>query len=191
MKHLLTLFFIFLAGMAYSQDEPSLNGNPLQELRETYSTLDASRITTGVLMDQVIPLSRPQYFAGKGDTAATYKNWQQQYHEFYNASLTQTNLPLLQKIRDDALARLNKGAVPLLMLRYDYNQLKDGMAQDGYITLDSVNSRVYDGPDMGATHPTRPNHCFRWRWLSRPAATIFRFTSARNSGLAIRPCPTP
>lgn len=151
MKHLLTLLLLLVASVAYSQDEPSLNGNPLQELRETYSTLDASRITTGVLMDQVIPLSRPQYFAGKGDTAATYKNWQQQYHEFYNASLTQTNLPLLQKIRDDALAKLDKGAVPLLMLRYDYNQIIDGMAQAGYITLDSVNSRVYDGPDMDDT----------------------------------------
>ena len=75
-SYLLWLLAVLLTRAAQGQTaDPPLHGNILEELRETYSTLHASRISTGVLLDQVVPLSRPERFAGQGDTTATWATW--------------------------------------------------------------------------------------------------------------------
>ena len=82
MKQLITFCctaWLFMARQAFGQEiPPPVHGSPLQELQETYSTLDPGRMPTGVLLDQVIPLSRPERFAGQGDTAANWTGWEQQ-----------------------------------------------------------------------------------------------------------------
>lgn len=43
---------------------------------------------------------------------------------------------------------MQDGTVPLLMLSYTYNELAATAARDHLITIDSVNERVLDGPDL-------------------------------------------
>lgn len=132
----------------WSQTTSSSQGNPLRELRDALSGLDPSRVPTGVLLNRVMLMTEPHRFAGQGDTMATYNGFQQQYWEYYHAALDSSQLPTLAALRLSIDQRVQQGVVPLLMLRYDYNEFAADSANDHLITIDSTNERVYDGPDL-------------------------------------------
>ncbi len=123
-------------------------GNPVQELRESLSALNSNRIPTGVLLDRMMLITDPHRFAGQGDTSATYQGFEQQYWEFFRAALDTSQLPTLDALRLRIGQRVQQGAVPLLMLRYGYNEIAPNATNEHLITIDSANGRVYDGPDL-------------------------------------------
>lgn len=58
-----------------------------QDLRAAYSTLNTSRLATGILMDRIPAVSGPHNYDGSAGAATnTYSNWQQQYWEYYQAA---------------------------------------------------------------------------------------------------------
>jgi hypothetical protein len=133
---------------AWAQELSDEPGNPLQELRESLGTLDPGRISTGVLLDRTLQLSNPHRFNGWTDTVSTYRGFDQQYFEFYHASLDTSRYPTLDALQASIAQRVQQGSVPLLMLRYNYNELAANAANENLITIDSTNGRVYDGPDL-------------------------------------------
>lgn len=120
----------------------------LRELRTALSGLNASRIPTGVLLNRMMLITNPHRYAGQGDTVASYKWFAQQYWEFYHAALDSSQLPTLAALQASIAQRVQQGSVPLLMLSYSYNEFSATAAQDRLITIDSVNERVTDGPDL-------------------------------------------
>lgn len=123
-------------------------GNPLKELRSALAGLNASRVPTGVLLNRTLQLGNPHRYAGQGDTVASYSTFEQQYWEFYHAALDTTQLLTLATLRGRIAQRVQQGSIPLLMLHYTYSELSATAAQDHLITIDSVNERVSDGPDL-------------------------------------------
>lgn len=99
--YLLWFFLAVAAGSAHSQSYPPPSSHPNttsvavspvppasyppplsdpnQEARDAVSQLNTSRLTTGVFMNRVMTLTRPQRFGGQGDTATDWKGWEQQY----------------------------------------------------------------------------------------------------------------
>lgn len=132
----------------WAQTTYSGQGNPLRELRDALSPLNPSRIPTGVLLNRMMLMTNPHRFAGQGDTVATYNGFEQQYWEYYHAALDSSRLLTLDALRASINQRVQQGTVPLLMLQYSYNEFTATAAQDHLITIDSVNERVSDGPDL-------------------------------------------
>ena len=128
-------------------DEPG-QGDPIKELHESLAGLNPNRIPTGVLINRTMLMTDPHRFAGQGDTLTDWKGWEQQYWEFYNASLKQQGLVTLASIHAASQARLLQEVVPLLMLKYRYEEFRPDAATQGLVTIDSVNERVIDGPNF-------------------------------------------
>ncbi|WP_151087118.1 T9SS type A sorting domain-containing protein [Hymenobacter baengnokdamensis] len=123
-------------------------GNPWKELWASLAGLNPDRIPTGVLLNRTVQLSNPHRYAGLGDTVASYSTFEQQYWQFFHSALDTTQLTSLASLRQRVAQRTQQGGLPLLMLSYSYNELTGTAARDNLITIDSVNGRVFDGPDM-------------------------------------------
>ena len=146
---LFLLFLLELGSMPGWGQAPAADvGNPLKELRAALSGLDPSRIPTGVLLNRTMLFTNPHRFAGQGDTAINYRGFEQQYWEFYHAALDSSQLLTLDALRGRTTQKMQQGAVPLLMLQYQYNEFLTTAAHDQLITIDSTNERVYDGPNF-------------------------------------------
>ena len=151
---LLSLAFLPGYGQTTPPQSPILVGsdptNPnADELRAVLSPLDRGRMATDVLLNQTVPISNPHAFGGNyGDTAVnSYANWEQQYWEYYNGAFNRSSLESPTGIRGRVRDKLNAGQVPLLLLEYRYDELVADAATQGLIRIDSVNERVYDGPN--------------------------------------------
>ena len=131
-----------------------------QDLRDSFSTLDPGRTSTRILMDQVPAVSSPHSFNGQAQTVAnTCQNWLQQYWEYYQASFDRARLLDVSTVQKRIQARIETGNTALLVLTYDYDELKPDAVAEGSITIDSVAGRLYDGPNWGAS-PYQRQHLF-------------------------------
>jgi hypothetical protein len=131
-----------------------------QDLRDAFSTLDPGRTSTRILMDQVPVVSNPHSFNGQARTTAnTCQNWLQQYWEYYQASFDRARLSDVPTLQKRIQARTETGNTALLILNYDYDELKSEAVAKGSITIDSVAGRLYDGPNWGAS-PYQQQHLF-------------------------------
>jgi hypothetical protein len=136
-----------VAGQGTPPPAKSEQGDPIEELHAALANLDSSRIHTGVLLDRMMFMTDPDRFNGKGDTLTNRNGWEQQYWEFYNASLHPEKLTTRQEINERAREMMAKDVMPLLMLQYRYEQLLPDAAERQLITIDSVQEVVFDGPD--------------------------------------------
>ncbi|MCB2378519.1 T9SS type A sorting domain-containing protein [Hymenobacter sp. BT635] len=150
-KALLIMSLLGLSLASWAQEATSLS----QDLQSSLSTLDRNRIKTGVLYDLTLPVSKPEQFTGNGQATNSYANWEQQYAEFYQASLNKTNLPTLSALREQINGKIANGQVPLLVLDYTYDKLLPDAAAQKLITVDSLQARVYDGPDLSRSPYTQ------------------------------------
>ncbi|RPD43890.1 hypothetical protein DNI29_22520 [Hymenobacter sediminis] len=92
------------------QPNPEDVGDVVAELATSLSTLDGSRITTGVLVNRTVPLSDPHPFNGTASSPNnTYSEWQQQYWQFYQASLSTSALPTPADLYDRVQAKIETG----------------------------------------------------------------------------------
>lgn len=123
-----------------------------QDLRAAYSTLNLSRLATGILMDRIPTVSGPHNYDGSaGATTNTYSNWQQQYWEYYQAVPNPAALPTLANLRQAISSRIAAGQIPLVMLAYRYDELRPDAVAQGLVRIDSAVGRVYDGPNFGSS----------------------------------------
>ena len=132
--------------------EPGDTTSLAQDLRAAYSTLNASRLATSILMDQIPAVSGPHDYDGSVRTATnTYANWQQQYWEYYQAAPNPANLPTLANLRQTISSRVAAGQIPLVMLAYRYDELRPDAVAQGLIRIDSAAGRIYDGPNFSSS----------------------------------------
>ncbi|UOQ53947.1 T9SS type A sorting domain-containing protein [Hymenobacter cellulosivorans] len=152
-KPLLILGMLGMFLPSFGQEEPTTTIT--QELQASLNTLDPARIKTRVLYDLAMPVSKPENFTGNAEAVNSYDNWEQQYTEFYLASLDRSSLPTLEELRGRIQNKLKAGQVPLLVLNYEYDKLLPDAANQKLITIDSVNAQVYDGPDWSRSPYTQ------------------------------------
>ncbi|GAA3948565.1 hypothetical protein GCM10022406_32960 [Hymenobacter algoricola] len=144
---------------AWSQTETLGQGDPGQEMRDATAGLNPNRIGTGVLLNRTMLITDPHRFGGSGDTLTDWKGWEQQYWEFYNASLQPQGLLTRQELWSRIDAKFSQNAVPLLMLKYRYDELLPDAAAQGLITVDSTKEVMYDGPNLSRS-PYSQGHVF-------------------------------
>jgi len=133
----------------WAQSEEVGQGDPAKEMRAATAGLDPKRMSTDVLLNRTMLITNPHRFAGKGDTLTDVNGWEQQYWEYYNASLKPEALVSRKELWSRIDNQFKQNAVPLLMLKYRYDELLPEAAEQGLITVDSTKEVMFDGPDLG------------------------------------------
>lgn len=115
-------------------------------LQTHFATVSTSPISTGILYDLVLPLSKMSYYDGT-DSAKTISRaaWLQAAWELRRASLEESTLPEPDIFRDMARASSPQQLHPILFLNYVYNQIKPNLSPDSVFE--------FRNGELGAIHP--------------------------------------
>ncbi len=135
------LGFLCMTALAVSVGPASAAGAPERRsspaaLREMLGNLDPQGITTGILYDLAVPLSRIDAFDGGDSSPSTsVKEWKQIVFELRVASLEKPSWPSLDEI--DGLARQlgNGGAIPVAFLDVAYNRIRSDAFESGALAV--------------------------------------------------------
>lgn len=193
-KKFLLLWLLATTTLGWAQQPsrplPVLDAGDLAaETAAALSTLESARIATGVLLDRAVMVSDPHLYTGGFDSpVTTYAAWQQQYWQFYQSALDRSGLLTPEQLEANIQTRLQRGELPLLVLDYSYNELLPDAAAQGLIRIDSVNERVYDGPDRSRSPYTTgrvfviavPGYVHRSQTTSLYVGTEFYFGNAAS-----------
>jgi len=92
---MMVLAFCSLTTVSFGQS-PADTTSLAQDLKLALSTLDRNRLSTGLLMDEVVTAVSPRDYDGSPQaTVGTYEGWQQLYWQYYQAAPNRTTLPTL------------------------------------------------------------------------------------------------
>jgi hypothetical protein len=109
-----------------------------EALSEVLSGLDHRRITTGILYDRVLPLSRIDEHDGRaGAGPTTLKHWEQMYHEMFHASLSAPVWPSLRALEADTKQSIRSGVIPIALMNFDFNRIRPDALEDGSLVMRS------------------------------------------------------
>lgn len=119
------------------------SGTDLQsEIQNSLSTLDKSRISTGILYDRVIPYGTVKELDGTNKGVKDILEWDQNYYELKNAAFNDSGWMDLDSIILKREKALKSGVIPILFATYKYNTVKDSAVENDY--LDTLNGFYYD-----------------------------------------------
>lgn len=127
------------------------------EIQNSLSTLNKSRISTGILYDRVIPYGTVRDFDGVNSGDQTILDWDQNYSELKNAALNDSGWMDLDSIIFKRNLYLKNGIIPVLFAAYKYNSVKDSAVEFDY--LDTLNGFFYDNYNS-QTEPYNNNTYF-------------------------------
>lgn len=123
-----------------------------------YKNLDSTRITTGLLYNQVIPHSSIQSFTGISDTVITNSdNWLELYHELYFSNLSIPEKPDVSELSDSLSKDTINLRIPIGIINMKYNLIKNNAISDSLLIL--MDSVLWDGPNISES-PYTTNRCF-------------------------------
>lgn len=125
-----------------SQGYDSSDMYTLDYIQSRLSTLNPSRITTGILHDRVIPFGSIRDLKWATDTPELVGDWDQNYLELYNSALNKTGWIPIDSIKKWRKYYLDMGINPILISAYNYNLIKDSAIVDSLI--DTTGGYVYD-----------------------------------------------
>ncbi|UCG53221.1 MAG: T9SS type A sorting domain-containing protein [Candidatus Latescibacterota bacterium] len=101
-------------------------------LAELLGSLDKSKISTGILYDRVVPLSRIRdYDGGRTSPPATVKHWKQMYFEIWRACVETPSWPELGVIVHKTAGYVGQGIVPVAFMDFDYNRIRPDALRNG------------------------------------------------------------
>ncbi len=109
-----------------------------------YGGLNRTYMSTNTLYDRALEFSSKDYFNGRFDTAITYDNWRQIYLEYRNACYDTTDFLPIDTIFNRAWAKSRKDTIPLGLLFFRYDYLKDYAVDSNLIYFDSLNNHYTD-----------------------------------------------
>lgn len=125
---------IFLLCLPYL----GISQNLTEENLLRYSELDTNNITTGILYDKSIPFSKIERFDGENlDFVCSQALWQQMYFELQYAKNTPDTS--WANSLDFIFGRKNEFTsgklIPIYLLNFDYNKIKENAFDDGLLFL--------------------------------------------------------
>ncbi|MCF6365847.1 MAG: T9SS type A sorting domain-containing protein [Bacteroidales bacterium] len=139
----LILLFIFKSSFSQLNE-----ADTFEEHQAMFSEIDRSEITTGILYDRVIPFSGIEKFTGKNKDAICKQSiWKQMYYELQNASYEKdtVNMPNLKFIFGTKRQFTNGKLIPIYLLNYNYNKIKENAFVDKLLILQ--NNKIIKNPE--------------------------------------------
>jgi hypothetical protein len=119
-------------------------GSTGERLARLLSAFTADRVPTGILYDRVLPISRIERYDGTaGSQPASLRVWRQIYDEMWRASLRRPDWPPFDKILSHDIARNPSGAIPIAILDFRYDRIRDDALSTG--ALLEENGRLVPG----------------------------------------------
>ena len=136
MRKIILLFIILSSTSSYGQLRQS-------QLDSTFMRLNTSYIASGLLFDKAFHFSNMRRYTGVADTLTILQGWKQMYAEIYNMYFNRTNKVSLDGLNANGAAkRKSTKSIPLLIMNYKYDILKQDAAERGLVTIQ--NEQIYD-----------------------------------------------
>ncbi|MFB5612381.1 MAG: esterase/lipase family protein, partial [Nitrosarchaeum sp.] len=130
----------------------------LEALKDKFSKLDTTRLTTNILYDLVIPQDTFSIYTGTSDTVfANNLLWENYYEWLKFAHLKSENLPELSEIITSVVGMESQNKIPIGVIMMKYNQIKENSFYDHL--LEKYNGYYWDGPNT-STSPYFEDSCF-------------------------------
>ncbi len=136
----------FITTIKYPQ-----NSRVVIPLDTMFKNLNAANIQTGYLYDQAFHFTNMNNYDGVFDTVSEFASWKQMYLETYNSAIAAPAIPSIDTIVSNIrkFNASNNNAVPLLIMNFQYNQIKEYARDSNWIQF--INGKYYDGP---GNHPS-------------------------------------
>ena len=114
---------------------------PNPKIAAALDGLDPGLITTGILYDRVVPLSRIEEFDGTIESPPiNLRQWKQIYFEMSLASIGEPAWIVLDALESDARRVSGPSRIPVAFMNFEYNRIRPEAFDDG--TLAMVNGRI-------------------------------------------------
>ncbi len=118
-----------------------------EEVKQHYSELDTSKITTGILYDRVLPFSGIENFDGKTQVeVCSQAQWKQIYFELQNATQRDTagqhDLGFIFGRKNQFT---NGKLIPIYIANYQYNKIKENAVEDELLLMSG--DKIVENPD--------------------------------------------
>jgi len=142
-----TASLVMLGLLSISASSTALHARDIgKSLEEALSTLDKSKIRTGLLYDRVLPISNIKEYNGSVfSKAATLDDWKQIYFEMYRSSI---NVPAWSNLKD-LLNRAEEstvnGVIPIAVTNLKYNRIRSDAVKDGSLVLKDGHAAIGKG----------------------------------------------
>jgi len=125
--------------------------------KKAFENFNKQKIKTGVLYDQVTPLSGIENYSGTSKTKQlNIGKWRQIYHELNNASFNKKALLNMSALKKQVKKDLRNRILTVGIIDYKYNQLKENAVEKGLIKLENdkyieLAEDIYDTKQVFAT----------------------------------------
>lgn len=144
---------LFLALLCYGQTYAQFT-NPLDsQMVALTQNLDFTEVTSGILFDRGAQTARPAGYDGSNnaDTIFSFDDWWLQYAAMYTGNVNATNtLDSVGSWKPQALALVDSGIVPLMVMDVDYHRIKRDSALI-YSLFYEQNGELYDAPNQSTS----------------------------------------
>ena len=141
---------IVLCTLVVAHSGLATNPNPTPPEQRTiplFQNLRDAGIPTGILYDQVLPLSNIGLHNGQHPLQQnTLSTWRQMYHEIYHATLDPKKLTNPQQIRRQARLLTKTNIHPIGVMHFQYNTIKPTALEQGLLTLSNGEFIDSSGP---------------------------------------------
>jgi hypothetical protein len=127
---------LLLGGRLASAATSAATGSAALSVR--YGGIEASPVTTGILYDLVLPLSKlPTYDGTRAAPVTTLATWRQMAFELVRASLVPSALPSPEDLQTREQAASREQVIPLAILNYRYERARAGVARDSLFEVEN------------------------------------------------------
>ena len=114
----------------------------------SFSLLDSTPISSGVLIDRTLALGNAHYYPGNGDSLCSIKQYKQIYTDISNAAYTSIfSTPPLDTLYSRASAYLDAGVFPLSISLFNYHYIKPDALDSGWLNMDTITGQYLNVPN--------------------------------------------
>lgn len=143
-------------------------------LAQALDAIPPDRVTTGILYDRVLGLSRiDAHDGGPRAEPASRSEWRQMYHEIRRASLAAPAWPRLADVDARARALGSDGALPVAIMNFRYDRIRADAFESGALAVEGGRLALGAG-DALETRRVFAAAALRER-THRGAGVVFRF----------------
>jgi hypothetical protein len=139
MKYYLSILCVISSFTIFSQEEMTI-----EQIREfTFGNLNKNEITTGILMNSVIPIVDFRKYNGNNLDTIDYESWQQLLISLDNGNITNNSI-IDNYLRIDSISNtyIQNNIIPLGLIDIQYNIIKDNAIEDNLLQI--LNGQVLD-----------------------------------------------
>lgn len=154
MKKIITFLLIFLSlpGLAQTDSvivEDQIAGTPYDASNRAFEQLNLSILSTGNLIDKASWIGQPDWYKGNPstDSLADANSWKNVYKALrFSCATCESKPDTFSIIQQTIDGFLQNDILPIGVIYYDYDAIKENAFTDDLLGFDTVNYYLYDKP---------------------------------------------